>query len=177
MSPLIAGDSFRAAGATQLESWAKKLGVACWGGAQQQSTDPAAIAHGGYNHAMREGHDIVFIDTAGRLHTNNNLMAELEKMVRVLKKINPDLPHHCLITLDATTGQNATMPKLTCLKKSPPSTVLLLAKMDGAAKGGVVLSILNATSPAALCLGRGGTTHPTLINLTPADFVKSFFGQ
>ncbi|MDI9314047.1 MAG: signal recognition particle-docking protein FtsY [Hydrotalea sp.] len=176
MSPLlIAGDSFRAAGATQLESWATKLGIACWGGAQQNSTDPAAIAHGGYNHALAHGHDIVFIDTAGRLHTNNNLMAELEKIVRVLKKINPDLPQDCLITLDATTGQNAAV-QVEMFKKFTPINGIVITKMDGVAKGGIVLSILAQHHLPLYALGVG--EQPADIDqFNAGDFVKSFFGR
>ena len=176
MSPLlIAGDSFRAAGATQLTAWAKKLDIPCWGGEQQHSTDPAAIAHGGYNHAIAHGHDIVFIDTAGRLHTNSNLMAELEKMVRVLKKINPALPHHCIITLDATTGQNATT-QVEMFKKVAPINGIVITKMDGVAKGGMVLSILAQHRLPLYALGVG--ERPEDINQFQAgDFVKSFFGK
>ena len=176
MSPLlIAGDSFRAAGATQLESWAKKLGVPCWGGDQQNSTDPAAIAHGGYAHAVKQGHDIVFIDTAGRLHTNSNLMSELEKIVRVLKKINPDLPHNCLITLDATTGQNANT-QVAMFKNVAPINGIVISKMDGVAKGGMVLSILAQHQLPLYALGVGEKPSD-LDQFHTADFVKSFFGQ
>ncbi len=172
---LVAGDSFRAAGSSQLISWAKKLQVDYWDGEKQNSTDPAAIAHGGYNHAVAQGHQLVLIDTAGRLHTNSNLMAELEKIVRVLKKIDPNLPHSCLITLDATTGQNAST-QVEMFQKVAPLTGMVITKMDGLAKGGMVLSILQKHGLPLYALGVGEKPED-IDQFDAAQFAKSLFAQ
>ncbi|MGI9461560.1 MAG: signal recognition particle-docking protein FtsY [Alphaproteobacteria bacterium] len=172
---LVAGDSFRAAGSAQLESWATKLNIPCWSGAEQNTNDTAAIAHGGYHHALEQGYDIVLIDTAGRLHTNNNLMAELEKIVRVLKKIDPALPHDNLITLDATTGQNAST-QVDMFQKSTPLDGMVITKMDGLAKGGMVVSILARHQLPLYALGVG-EKPADLDQFYAKQFAKSLFGR
>lgn len=135
---LAACDTFRAAAVEQLGTWAGRLGVEIVRG--QTGADPAAVAHDACEKAVARGFDYLVIDTAGRLHTDKNLMKELEKIARVGKKHIPDSPHEVLLVLDATTGQNAVRQAKEFMGILPVSGIFL-AKLDGTAKGGIVVVI------------------------------------
>jgi fused signal recognition particle receptor len=135
---LGAGDTFRAAAVEQLTLWAQRLGVPIV--KQATGADPAAVAFDAVSAAVARGVDYLVLDTAGRLHTQKNLMQELGKIVRVVKKQIPDAPHETLLVLDATTGQNA-IKQAKEFTAVAQVTGLFLAKMDGTAKGGAVFGI------------------------------------
>lgn len=169
---LVAADSFRAAGVEQLQLWAKKLSIDFFAGSG--TTDPAAIAFSAYHHAVNHGHHLVLIDTAGRLHTNKNLMAELEKIIRVLQKIDPALPQDVILNLDATTGQNA-LAQVDLFGASVPLSGLIITKMDGTAKGGIVVSIINRKPLPLYALGVGEKPDD-LDQFSAKDFATSLVG-
>lgn len=133
-----AGDTFRAAAVEQLTRWAERLGVDIV--KQETGADPAAVAYDAVAAGRARGVDYVVLDTAGRLHTQKNLMEELRKIVRVVAKQIPEAPHETLLVLDATTGQNA-LRQAEEFTKAAHVTGLILAKMDGTAKGGAVFGI------------------------------------
>ena len=135
---LGAGDTFRAAAVEQLTIWSERLGVEIV--KQAAGADPAAVAYDAVEAAVARNADVLIIDTAGRLHTQDNLMRELEKIRRVIGKRIPDAPHETLLVLDATTGQNA-VQQARMFHEAAPVTGLFLAKLDGTAKGGAVQSI------------------------------------
>lgn len=135
---LAAGDTFRAAAIEQLQEWSKRAGVSFFG--KEQNADAAAVAYEAYAKAKSENVDVLFIDTAGRLHNKSNLMQELQKIVRVLKKQDETLPHAVLLVLDATTGQNA-FEQLRVFKEMIAVTGLAVTKLDGTAKGGVLIGL------------------------------------
>lgn len=135
---LVAADTFRAAAVEQLQRWAERAGCGFVRGADQ--ADPASVAYAGLEQALRDKADLVFIDTAGRLHTKQELMAELSKIAKVIKKLIPDAPHAVLQVLDATTGQNALM-QLKAFREVAGVTGLVVTKLDGTAKAGVVLAL------------------------------------
>jgi fused signal recognition particle receptor len=135
---LAASDTFRAAAVEQLATWAERLGVEVVRG--QPGADPASVAHDACEKAAAKQLDYLIIDTAGRLHTDKNLMRELEKISRVGKKYVPDAPHEVLLVLDATTGQNAVRQAKEFMEVIPVSGIFL-AKLDGTAKGGIVVVI------------------------------------
>jgi fused signal recognition particle receptor len=133
-----AADTFRAAAIEQLEEWAKRTGADFV--KNQMNSDPAAVAYDSYKAGEARGADVVLIDTAGRLHNKVNLMNELEKISRVLNKLNPAAPHEVLLVLDATTGQNA-LSQAKQFSKTSGVTGIVLTKLDGTAKGGVTIAI------------------------------------
>jgi fused signal recognition particle receptor len=135
---LCASDTFRAAAVEQLRTWAERLDVEIVLG--QQNQDPAAVAHDAHEKAVAKGFDYLIVDTAGRLHTEKNLMRELEKIARVGKKHISDSPHEVLLVLDATTGQNG-VRQAAAFSEAIPVTGLFLAKLDGTARGGIVVVI------------------------------------
>jgi len=135
---LCASDTFRAAAVEQLRTWAERLDVEIVLG--QQNQDPAAVAHDAHEKAVAKGFDVLIVDTAGRLHTEKNLMRELEKIARVGKKHIESSPHEVLLVIDATTGQNG-VRQAAAFSQSIPLTGLFLAKLDGTAKGGIVVVI------------------------------------
>lgn len=135
---MAAADTFRAAASEQLAIWADRTGADIVKHAE--GADPAAVAFDAVSAAKARGRDIVLIDTAGRLQTKVNLMEELKKISRVVKKVIPDAPHQTLLVLDATTGQNA-VSQAKNFGEIVPLTGVVLTKLDGTAKGGVVLSI------------------------------------
>lgn len=135
---LAAADTFRAAAVEQLERWAHKLGVDIVKGAAK--SDPASVAFDAVTAAKARQADILIIDTAGRLHTKTNLMQELEKIKRSCHKVHASSPHEILLVLDATTGQNA-IDQASIFHKHTPITGLILTKLDGTAKGGIVIGI------------------------------------
>ena len=135
---LVAGDTFRAAAIEQLEIWSNRLGVGFF--FKGHGSDSASVAFEGIEKAMAEGYDTVLIDTAGRLHTKTNLMEELSKIYRVIKKRVPEAPHSVILVLDATIGQNA-LTQTELFNKSCPVDEIIFTKLDGTAKGGVAISV------------------------------------
>ncbi|MCU9532933.1 signal recognition particle-docking protein FtsY [Streptococcus sp. CSL10205-OR2] len=135
---LVAADTFRAGAVAQLVEWGKRVNVPVVTGVEK--ADPASVVFDGVERAVKEGVDILLIDTAGRLQNKDNLMAELEKIGRIIKRVIPDAPHETLLALDASTGQNA-LVQAKEFSKITPVTGIVLTKLDGTAKGGVVLAI------------------------------------
>jgi fused signal recognition particle receptor len=149
---VAAGDTFRAAAVEQLGVWAERAGADFVRG--RENADPAAVAFDGVAAGKARGKDIVFLDTAGRLHTRTNLMEELKKVRRAAAKAMPDAPHETLLVLDATTGQNA-FQQARMFHEAIGLTGLALAKLDGTARGGVVVGILNELSLPLRYIGVG----------------------
>ncbi|HVZ40694.1 MAG TPA: signal recognition particle-docking protein FtsY [Candidatus Kapabacteria bacterium] len=147
-----AADTFRAAANEQLEVWAQRAGVEIVG--QGQGADPAAVAYDTLQAAVARDADVVIIDTAGRLHNKSSLMAELEKMSRVMKKVTPHAPDEVFLVLDATTGQNA-IQQAQEFTRSVEVTGLVLTKLDGTAKGGVVIAIADTLNMPVRYIGVG----------------------
>lgn len=137
-SILVAGDTFRAAASEQLEEWGRRAG--CRVIRQKQGSDAGAVVHDGVAAGQSSGADVVIVDTAGRLHTQKNLMKELEKVVRVTQKLVPDGPHEVLLTLDATTGQNG-LVQAKLFAESVDVSGVVLTKMDGTARGGIAIAV------------------------------------
>ena len=135
----MAGDTFRAAAIDQLELWGQRAGVQVI--RNQMGGDPAAIAYDGAASALARRIPWVLVDTAGRLHTKDHLMRELDKIRRSLQKVIPEAPQRVLLVLDATTGQNG-LVQAEAFKQTAGVTDLILTKLDGTAKGGVVVAIL-----------------------------------
>ena len=135
---LVAADTFRAGAVAQLVEWGRRVDVPVVTGAEK--ADPASVVFDGMEKALAEGVDVLMIDTAGRLQNEDDLMAELEKIGRIVKRVVPEAPHETLLALDASTGQNA-LSQAKEFSKITPLTGLVLTKLDGSAKGGVVLAI------------------------------------
>jgi fused signal recognition particle receptor len=135
---IAAGDTFRAAAIDQLKIWADRVGALFY--AKGENADPAAVAYEAMDRALAEGCDIMFLDTAGRLHTKANLMEELKKIKRVLGKKHPGAPHRSVLVLDATTGQNA-LSQTKLFNEAVDLDEIILTKLDGTAKGGVIVGI------------------------------------
>lgn len=147
-----AADTFRAAANEQLEIWAKRAGVDII--QQQHGSDPAAVAYDTLHAAIARSADVAIIDTAGRLHTKTNLMEELKKIKRVMTKLIPDAPHDVLLALDATTGQNALQQGMQ-FSAAVGVTGLIVTKLDGTAKGGVVISVSSELGVPVKYIGVG----------------------
>jgi fused signal recognition particle receptor len=137
---IASGDTFRAAAIEQLEHWANRVGVDFV--KAQQGADPSSVAFDGLQAALARGHDVLIIDTAGRLHTKENLMEELKKTQRVLSKKLEGAPHEILLVLDATIGQNA-IEQTRQFNTALGVTGIALTKLDGSSKGGVIVGIAN----------------------------------
>ena len=135
---LVAADTFRAGAVAQLAEWGRRVDVPVVTGPEK--ADPASVVFDGMERAVSEGIDILMIDTAGRLQNKDNLMAELEKIGRIIKRVVPEAPHETLLALDASTGQNA-LVQAKEFSKITPVTGIVLTKIDGTARGGVVLAI------------------------------------
>ncbi|RMH54509.1 MAG: signal recognition particle-docking protein FtsY [Candidatus Hydrogenedentota bacterium] len=163
---LGAADTFRAAAIDQLRVWAERIG--CEFVAQDQGADPAAVAFDAVQAGKSRGCDEVFIDTAGRLHTQTNLMAELEKVIRVLGKIKP--PDHCFLTLDATTGRNG-LQQITTFSRSLPVDGLIVTKLDGSARAGVVVEAVERLKIPVRYVGVGETVED-LMPFDPEAFAR-----
>lgn len=166
---LGAGDTFRAAAVEQLALWSERLGIGII--KQQTGADPAAVAFDAVSAALARGVDYLILDTAGRLHTQKNLMEELRKIVRVVKKQIPDAPHETLLVLDATTGQNAIRQAQEFTRAADVSG-LILAKMDGTAKGGAVLGIRRELPLPVAFIGVGESIDD-LLPFSAVDFVDA----
>ena len=168
---LGAGDTFRAAAVEQLTIWSKRLGVQIV--KQKQDADPAAVAYDAAEAAVSRKADVLIVDTAGRLHTQKNLMQELEKIRRVLDKRIPGAPHETLLVLDGTTGQNA-IQQARLFHKSAPVTGIFLTKLDGTARGGAVLSIYDELQIPVKFIGTGEQVQD-IQPFDPTTFVDAFF--
>jgi fused signal recognition particle receptor len=149
---LAAGDTFRAAATEQLDVWAERLGVAIIAGAPD--ADPGAVAHDAAQAALHRKMDLLLVDTAGRLHTRFNLMEELKKVRRVLGKVIPGAPHHTLLVLDASTGQNA-LAQAGAFRDAVGADGVILTKLDGSSKGGMVFRIRSELGLPILFVGLG----------------------
>jgi fused signal recognition particle receptor len=149
---LGAADTFRAAGVEQLELWAERAGVGFVKG--PPNADPGSVAYESVATGLREGTDVVIIDTAGRLHTQDDLMAELTKVRRVVTKQIPDAPHETLLTVDATTGQNG-LRQAQLFSEAIDVNGLVLTKLDGTAKGGIALAIAHELGIPVKLIGVG----------------------
>ena len=168
---LVAGDTFRAAAIDQLKIWSERANVPIITG--QPGADPAALAYDGIRAARARGHDLILVDTAGRLHTKFNLMRELEKVYGVCQKSVHLAPHEVLLVLDAPTGQNA-MNQATEFKKSVHVSGVVLTKLDGTSKGGMVFAIYRELGLPVRFIGTG----EKLDQLAPFDadqFVEGLF--
>ena len=166
---LGAGDTFRAGAVAQLSEWAKRLDIPIV--KQEPGADPAAVAFDATASAVARGVDDLILDTAGRLHTQKNLMEELKKIVRVTRKHVPDGPHETLLVLDVTTGQNA-IRQATQFSAAADVTGLILAKMDGTAKGGAVFGIREQIQIPVKFIGVGEGLED-LEEFRPEDFVDA----
>ena len=169
---LGAADTFRAAAVEQLEQWALRADVAFVKGAPE--SDPGSVAYDAVQQGMRDGADVILIDTAGRLHTQDNLMAELAKIRRVIAKQLPDAPHEILLTVDATTGQNG-LRQAKLFAEAVDVTGIVLTKLDGTAKGGIALAIARELGIPVKLIGIG----EQLEDLRPFDadeFARALLG-
>ena len=149
---LAAGDTFRAAAVEQLEKWSNRIDVPLI--KSQKGSDPAAVAFDAIVAGKARGCDLIIADTAGRLESKTELMAELQKVVTVCNKANPGSPHEIVLVLDATTGQNA-LDQVEIFNQSAPLTGLVITKLDGSAKGGILLSIYDRFSLPIKYIGVG----------------------
>lgn len=170
---LAACDTFRAAAIDQLVVWAKRIDVDVIAGKPQG--DPAAVAHDAVQAAVARDIDRLYIDTAGRLHTKSNLMAELQKIARVIGKALPGAPHEVLLVIDATTGQNALRQALE-FHKAVPLTGVVLTKLDGTAKGGIIFAVSDVLGVPIKYVGLGEMADD-LDSFDPAVFVEALFAE
>jgi fused signal recognition particle receptor len=168
---LCAADTFRAAAIEQLEVWGTRTGVDVI--RQQQGSDPSSVVYTALEAARARKVDYVVVDTAGRLHTKDNLMAELEKMKRTVKKLIPDAPHEVLLVLDATTGQNG-LEQARRFTETSGVTGIVLTKLDGTAKGGVVVAISRELGLPIRYVGVGEKVED-LLPFDPESFIASLF--
>ncbi len=149
---LVAADTFRAAAIEQLGIWAERIGVEMIQG--QYNADPAALCHDAWQAAKSRNIEFVICDTAGRLHTKHNLMQELDKVKRILARLDPDAPHECWLVVDATTGSNA-LQQAKEFNQILGLTGVIVTKLDGSGKGGVLVAIQNELGIPAKFIGTG----------------------
>ncbi len=168
---IVAGDTFRAAAIDQLKKWGERVGAEVI--AHQPGADPGAVAYDALQAAKSRHIQEVIIDTAGRLHTKFNLMEELKKVKRVITKIDPSAPHEVLLVIDATTGQNG-LTQAKYFAEAVGVTGILLAKLDGTAKGGIVLAICNELKIPVKYIGVGEKPED-LADFNAASFVEALF--
>jgi fused signal recognition particle receptor len=166
---LAAADTFRAAGVEQLEGWAERAGVPIV--TAPDGSDPGAVAYDAVQTAVREGYDVVLVDTAGRLHTQDQLMAELTKVGRVIAKQLPGAPHEVLLTVDATTGQNG-LRQAQLFSEAVAVDGIVLTKLDGTAKGGIALAIARELGIPVKLIGIGERLED-LRPFDPDDFARA----
>ncbi len=170
---VVAADTFRAAAVEQLEVWADRAGAQFTRGPDQ--ADPASVAYQGLEAALAAKVDVVFIDTAGRLHTKDNLMAELAKITKVLKKLIPEAPHHVLQVLDATTGQNA-LAQVQAFRDVAGVSGLVVTKLDGTAKAGIVVALAEQFHLPIHAIGIGEGADD-LQPFTADEFARALVGN
>ncbi|MBI5519752.1 MAG: signal recognition particle-docking protein FtsY [Desulfovibrio sp.] len=170
---IAAGDTFRAAAIGQLEVWAGRVGAGMF--SKSEGADPAAVAFEAVDKAMKEGYDLVLLDTAGRLHTKVNLMEELRKIKRVLEKKHPGAPHKSVLVIDATTGQNA-LSQTKLFHEAVGVDEIVLTKLDGTAKGGVMVGVAISHRLPISFVGLGEKMED-LRPFVGEDFAKALLGQ
>ena len=170
---LAAGDTFRAAAVEQLQVWGERNSVPVV--AQPTGSDSASVIFDAYQSAQAKGIDVLIADTAGRLHNKDNLMQELEKIVRVLKKLNPAVPQETLLVLDSTTGQNS-LNQARSFHKSVQVTGVALTKLDGTAKGGMVFAMAKELGLPIRFIGVGEQVDD-LRPFAAQQFVDALFAQ
>ena len=165
---LVAGDTFRAGAIEQIEEWGDRIGVRV---VTNESTDPSSVMYDAIELAKDDNYDVVLIDTAGRLQNKDNLMNELAKINRVVKKLIPDAPHETMLVIDATTGQNG-ISQAKNFKEITNITGIVLTKLDGTAKGGIVLAIKEEVNIPVKFVGLGEGED----DLEPFDIEKYIYG-
>ncbi len=170
---LVAADTFRAAAIEQLREWADRAGVDVISG--QPGGDPGAVVFDALQAARNRGYNLVIVDTAGRLHTKYNLMAELGKIGRVMKKVIPDAPHETLLVLDATTGQNA-LVQARKFQEAVNVTGVILTKLDSSAKGGMIFAVYRELGLPVHFVGIGEGLDD-LAPFDPVEFVDALFEE
>lgn len=170
---IAAGDTFRAAAIEQLQQWGQRVDVPVIAG--KPGSDPAAVVHDAASAAHARNRDILIIDTAGRLHTNFNLMEELYKIKQVSAKVVPDAPHEVLLVLDGTTGQNA-LQQAKQFREMVDVTGIIVTKLDSSAKGGMIFSIYNELKLPVHYIGLGEGIND-LVLFQPDYFVDSLFDE
>ena len=169
---IAAGDTFRAAAVEQLQEWAKR--ARCGFFAKDIGADAAAVAFESYQKAREEGAEVLLLDTAGRLQNKKNLMEELQKIIRVLKKQDENLPHAVLLVLDATTGQNA-FSQVETFREMVAVTGLVVTKLDGSAKGGVLVGLADRFGVPVHAVGVGEGIED-LQTFAPDDYARALVG-
>ena len=169
---LAAGDTFRAAAVEQLQIWGERAG--CPVTAKETGADAAGLAYDAVQAAQQEGADALFIDTAGRLHNKANLMAELQKVVRVSRKLAPDAPHDVVLVLDATIGQN-TVQQVETFRELVNVSGLVLTKLDGSARGGVLVQLADRFGLPVHAVGVGESADD-LRPFDPETYARALVG-
>jgi fused signal recognition particle receptor len=169
---LAAGDTFRAAAVQQLIVWGERVGCDVIRG--KDGADPGSVVFEAVKRAQETGADVVLADTAGRLHTKSNLMAEMKKIAKTAEKALPGAPHEILLVVDATNGQNA-LAQAREFHEALPLTGIVLTKLDGTAKGGVVLGIAQTLKLPVRFVGLGERADD-LHEFRPAEFVEALLG-
>ncbi|RED14307.1 signal recognition particle-docking protein FtsY [Pontivivens insulae] len=169
---IAAGDTFRAAAVEQLQVWGERAGVPVL--TAPQGSDPASLAYEAMAKAEADGADLLMIDTAGRLQNRSDLMEELAKIVRVIRKKDPDAPHNTLLVLDATTGQNA-VSQVEIFQKIADVSGLVMTKLDGTAKGGVLVSLADRFGLPIHAVGVGESIDD-LAPFDPEEFARALTG-
>jgi len=170
---VAAGDTFRAGAVDQLRVWAERTGAEFHGA--KAGADPGAVAFDAIDSAINRGVDVLIVDTAGRLHTSEGLMDELKKVVRVIAKRLPGAPHETLLVLDGTIGQNA-VQQAKIFSSAVPITGLVVTKLDGTARGGVVIAVHEAIDAPVKFLGVGESAAD-LLTFDPADFARDLLSE
>jgi len=170
---MVAADTFRAAAIDQIKIWGERIGVEV--SAQQPGADPSSVAFDALEYAKNRNFDVIIIDTAGRLHTKVNLMEELSKIKRVIAKKCPGAPHEVMLVLDATTGQNA-ISQARQFHEVAQLTGLTLTKLDGTAKGGIVVNISREFNLPIRFIGVGEKMED-LRDFDPAEFIEALFSS
>ena len=170
---LVAADTYRAAAVDQLQVWGDRLNIPVISG--QPNADPGAVAYDGVQAALARKTDLLFVDTAGRLHTRFNLMEELKKVNRVIGKALPGAPHACWLVLDATTGQNA-LHQARAFKEAVQVSGIILAKLDSSARGGMAFAIQQELGLPILFAGLGEKPED-LQPFSREDFVEGILAS
>jgi fused signal recognition particle receptor len=168
-----AGDTYRAAAAEQLAEWAKRAGAELVRG--QSGADPGSVAYDAVSAAVARNADVVIVDTAGRLHTQDNLMEELAKVRRVISKLIPEAPHETLISIDATTGQNG-LRQAKVFSESVQIDGVVITKLDGTAKGGIALAIASELGIPVKLIGIGEKLED-LRPFDPAEYATALLAE
>lgn len=169
---LIAADTFRAAAVEQLKIWGDRNNIRVFHG--QDGCNSAGLTYDGINEAIKQKDDVVLIDTAGRLQNKAHLMEELKKIIKVIQKTLPEAPHSTLLTIDATTGQNA-LEQVKVFKEALNVTGLIITKLDGSSKGGVLIAIAEETKTPIHYIGLGEGIKD-LTNFSAKDYAEKLVG-